>query len=176
MTNEEKDVNFAVTATGPADDHLTYQWVKEKGGLMSNVTDEQYTPNLTIQAVKPSDSGLYYCTIKSKWNATKKSNLAFLKVICKSCTLNDALSFYTHTCTVCTHTCTHTHMHSYFLLQGSYRLCICYAQRKEKDIFLRFEMVLAIINTIITIFHSKFTRMNSEIMSLNQYTDNINCV
>ena len=93
VTSEEKDVTFTVTASGPVDDHLTYQWVKEKGGLMSNVTDEQYTPNLTIQAVKPSDSGLYYCTVKSKWNAMKRSNMAFLKVICKSSTVNYVLSY-----------------------------------------------------------------------------------
>ena len=76
-------ITFTVAATGPADSHFTYQWIKEKGVLMSNVTDVQYTPILTIKAVKPSDSGLYYCTVKNQWNISKNSNKAFLKVIGK---------------------------------------------------------------------------------------------
>ena len=85
VTTEKEHVIFTATATGPANDHFTYKWVKEKGNLICNVTDEQYTPALTLLTVKPGDSGLYYCIVKNQWNMTKKSNVAFLKVIC-ACT------------------------------------------------------------------------------------------
>ena len=82
---EEKDVTFTVTAIGPEHDPFTYQWIKEKGSLKCNVTDEQDTPTLTIQAAKTGDSGLYYCIVKNKWKSEKESSKAFLKVICKCC-------------------------------------------------------------------------------------------
>ena len=85
VSTENEDVIFTLTATGPTHDQFTYQWVKEKGGVMSVVADEQHIPNLTIPAVKSYDSGLYYCIVKNKWNMTEKSHMAFLKVIC-TCT------------------------------------------------------------------------------------------
>ena len=85
VTTEKEHVTFTISATGPANDRFTYKWVKEKGDLTSDVTDEQFTPAFTLLAVKPSYSGLYYCIIKNQWNMVKKSNIAFLKVIC-ACT------------------------------------------------------------------------------------------
>ena len=85
VTTENEDVTFTVAATGPGNDRYTYKWVKERGDLICDVTNEQYTPVLTLPAVKPENSGLYYCIVKNQWNVTKKSNLAFIKVIC-ACT------------------------------------------------------------------------------------------
>ena len=85
MTTENENVTFTVAAIGPVNDRFTYKWVKEKGDLICDVTAEQYTPALILPAVKPDNSGLYHCIVKNQWNVTKKSNLAFLKVIC-TCT------------------------------------------------------------------------------------------
>ena len=83
MATEKQDITLAVTATGLGNDHFTYQWIKEKDDSISSITDEQYTSSLTIKVAKESDSGLYYCKVKNKWNIQNKSNKAFLKVICK---------------------------------------------------------------------------------------------
>ena len=84
MTTETEDVTFTISATGPGSDQYTYQWKKKMGDSLSNVTEEQSTPDLPMLVVNPGNSGLYFCIVKNQWNITKKSNMAFLKVICKS--------------------------------------------------------------------------------------------
>ena len=84
MTTETEDVTFTISATGPGSDRYTYQWKKKMGNSLFNVTEEQSTPDLPMLAVNPGNSGLYFCIVKNQWNITKKSNMAFLKVVCKS--------------------------------------------------------------------------------------------
>ena len=78
-----ESITFNVIVEGLRDHSYTYQWYKTSSDSLPSASTGQYTPNLIIKSVTPSDGGLYYCEVTNQWGNSIASNSELLKVLCK---------------------------------------------------------------------------------------------
>ena len=76
-------MNLNVTADGPGKGMFRYQWKKRGSNSLPDAVMGKDTSKITINSVKLSDRGSYYCVILNQWENVTKSNNATVTVLGK---------------------------------------------------------------------------------------------